>query len=209
MRETEKGFALLCELYVPSVSTNYPFYNPYASPYSSYYSPYYSPYSSGFSPYYWNPMMMNRYYNSPYNPYGASGRNADVTMLNSSLILFDHRGKVVQDYSFPLEELKLPSLEQTSDFYASAKFVQFYKREREIHFSTVWESGEDPERDTLAIQLKSSADVVRNEDEEQGGARFWFGHFGYVWGYETIKNKVDQPADPIRYVYYINKISLE
>ena len=41
MEESAKGFALLCEVYNPSVSANYPYYN---NPYNPYNSPFYNPY---------------------------------------------------------------------------------------------------------------------------------------------------------------------
>lgn len=210
IEETTKGFAMLCELYIPTISTNYPYYNPYYYPgYNPYYSPYYNPYSYGYSPYGYNPMMMNRYYNSPYNPYGSTGRNADVTMLLSSLILFDKEGKHKDDFGFKLNELKLGALEQTSDFLAGEHFVQFYKSERNVFFSSSWMDDNPAEIDTIKIQLKSAADVVRNESDEQGGVRYWYGRYAYAWGYETIKNKVDPEKDPIRHVYYVNKIKLD
>src|SRR5258706_11360111 len=67
MEESDNGFALLCEAYSQSMSTNYPYYN--NNTYSPYNSAFYNPYY-GFSPYAYNPMMMNRYYYSPYGPYG-------------------------------------------------------------------------------------------------------------------------------------------
>jgi len=204
MEESVNGFALLCEAYNQSVSTNYPYYNNTYSPYSSaFYSPYY-----GFSPYAYNPMMMNRNYYSPYSPYGIP-RNSDVTFLNSSLIMFDSQGKRKEDFAFKLNDMKLPVLEQVSDFYASQKFVQFYKKEREVYLASNWEDGNSAEEDTVKIELKSSLDVVRNESDEQGGVRYWFGPYGYAWGYQSIKNKVEQSSDPVRYVYYINKVKLD
>ena len=206
MEESAKGFALLCEVYAPSVSTNYPYYNNAYNPYNS---PLYNPYYyGGYSPYAYNPMMMNRYYNSPYSPYG-NPRNSDVTILNSSLIMFDRLGKRKEDFGFKLNDVKLPSLEQVSDFYASQKFVQFYKKERDVFLAFNWEDGNPAEEDTVKIALKSELDVVRNESDDQGGIRYWFGPYGYAWGYETIKNKVEQSADPVRYVYYINKVRLD
>ena len=162
----------------------------------------------GLNPYAYNPMMLNRYYNSPYSPYGST-RNSDVTILNSSLIMFDRQGKRKGDFAFKLDEIKLPALEQVSDFYASNKFVQFYKKEREVYLTSNWEDGNPAEKDTIKIELKSPLDVVRNESEDEGGVRYWFGPYGYAWGYETIKNKVEQSSDPVRYVYYINKVRLD
>jgi hypothetical protein len=210
MEESANGFALLCEAYAPTVSSNYPYYNNNNNnPYNPYNSPFYNPYYyGGYSPYLYNPMMMNRYYNSPYSPYGST-RNSDVTILNSSLITFDRHGKRKEDFAFKLNDVRLPSLEQVSDFYASNKFVQFYKKEGEIYLASNWDDGNPAEEDTVKIELKSALDIVRNEADDQGGVRYWFGPYGYAWGYETIKNKVEQSADPVRYVYYINKIKLD
>ena len=84
--------------------------------------------------------------------------------------MFDRQGKRKEDFAFKLNEVKLPALEQVSDFYASQKFVQFYKKEREVYLTSNWEDGNPAEQDTLKIELKSSLDVVRNESEDQGGS---------------------------------------
>jgi hypothetical protein len=200
MEESAKGFVLLSEIYNPAVNANY-------SSWNSYYSPYYNPYGYGYYPYGFNPMM-NRYYNSPYSPYGSPGRNTDVTVLHSSLVVFDRQGKLVEDFGFRFEA-KLPVLEQVSDFIASKKFIQFYKKEKEIYLSTNWEDGNPAEQDTLKIQLKSPEGIVRREAGDEGGVRYWFGPYIYVWGYETIKNKAQQSSEPVRYVYYVNKVKME
>ncbi len=207
IEESAKGFLLLAELYIPATNSNYPPYNnnnPYYA--NSYYNPY------GFNP------MMGRYYNSPYYnspysyynpPYGTSNRNTDVTLIHSSLVIFDQQGKLKGDFGFAMADVKLPTLDQVSDFYASGKFIQFYKKEKEIYVATNWEDGNGSEQDTAKIRLKSVQDVVRNESEDQGGVRYWFGPFAYAWGYETIKNKNEQSGDHVRYVYYVNKIKME
>ena len=203
MEENEKGFLLLSELYVPATNTNYaPFYN---------YSPYYANSPYYYSPYGYNPMMMNRYFNSPYynSPNATYNQNADVTVIHSSLIIFDQQGKLKQDFGFAIDGVKLLAMDQVSDFFASEKIIQFYKKEKEIYSSTSWEDGNAPEQDTLKIQLKSGQDVVRDESDDQGGVRYWYGPYAYVWGYETIKNKGEQSGDRVRYVYYVNKIKLE
>jgi len=123
--------------------------------------------------------------------------------------MFDSQGKRKEDFAFKLNDVKLPALEQVSDFYAAQKFVQFYKKEREVYLASNWADGNSAEEDTVKIELKSSLDVVRNESDEQGGVRYWFGPYGYAWGYQSIKNKVEQSSDPVRYVYYINKVKLD
>lgn len=209
LEETDKGFLLLAELYVPSSSANYPPYN-YNSPYN--------PNNAYYNPYGFNPMTMNRFYNSPYygspsssygSPYGPYYRNTDITVVESSLILFDQKGKLKEDFCLAVQDVKIPSLDQVSDFYMSDKFVQFYKKEKDIYIFKNWEDGSTAEQDTVKIKLKSAQDVVRNEWEEQSGIRYWFGPYAYAWGYESIRNRKEQAGDPVRYVYYVNKIKLE
>lgn len=200
--ENAKGYLLLAELYVPAINNNYhPYYN---NPYygnNQYYYPY------GFSP-----VMSNRY-NSPYPyytpPYGSPNRTSDVSVLHSSLIVFDQQGKLRDDFGLSMDGVKLQALDQVSDFYAAEKFVQFYKKEKEIYVATNWQDGNSAEQDTLKLPLKSAYDVVRNESEDQGGVRYWFGPYAYAWGYESIKNKTEQLSDPVRYVYYVNKIRMD
>ena len=157
-------------------------------------------------------MMMNRY-NSPYSyynpPYSNTNRNTDVTIIHSSLIVFDQQGKLKEDFGLAMEDVKMQTLDQASDFYASEKFVQFYKKEKEIYVATNWLDGNSSEQDTLKIKLRSTHDVVRNESDDEGGVRHWFGPYAYAWGYETIKNKTEQSSDPVRYVYYVNKIKMD
>ena len=210
MEESAKGFLLLAELFIPAMNSSYPPYynnNPYYTNSPGYYSPY------GF-----NPMMMNRYNNSPYYnspnsnynpPYGSSNRNTDVSIIHSSLVIFDQQGKLKEDFGIALEDVKLQTLDQVTDFYASEKFIQFYKKEKEIYAATNWADGNASEQDTLKISLKSANDVVRNESGDLGGVRYWFGRYAYAWGYETIKNKTQQTGSQVRYVYYVNKIKME
>jgi hypothetical protein len=208
IEESKKGFGLLCEVYQPSFNSNFP--SPANPNYNPYYSPYYNPYNSyGYSPYGYNPIMMNRSYNSPYYPYGLPERNSEVSMLYSSLVIFDSQGKVKEDFGFKFDDMKLPTLEQISDFRIAENFVQFYKKERTVYVLSNWSDGNAPEQDTVQLNLKLAHDIVKNEAEEQGGVRHWFGPYLYAWGFETIKNKTESTADPIRYVYYINKLRVE
>jgi hypothetical protein len=201
LEEGPEGFALLAEVYSPSSNTspysNQGFYNPYYSPFGYGYNPYgFSPYSSRYSPY------------SPYS-YGNPVQRTDVTMKNSSVIFFDPTGKVKEDAGFKFKELRLPSLEQASDFSFTAKTVfQLYKHEKDIHLNSSPRGEGDPVQTEAKVQLNNETEVIRNDSDDYGSIRHWYGPYHFIWGYESIKEN-SSFSSPTHYVFYINKLRVE
>jgi hypothetical protein len=196
IEETKEGFLFYAEAYYASTSLNNNRWGP-SYPYSSPYNPY------GYSyPY--------RLYSSPYNygyPYGSGNSNSNETkMLHASLSLFDAKGNLVADHGFKLEEVKIPSAEQVSDFvYTPTKSTIIFNKEKELHMQVSQTDGVSLISEKLPLQLKSSTETIRSEDGDTAEVRFWYKNFLYLYGYQTIKN----PEHSNRDVFYINKLNVE
>ena len=198
IEETPKGFYLLMESYYPSSNLNSYTYN----------SSYYNPTGYGYYPYGINPYS-NRYYNSPYMGNGPA-RNSDVRMIESIVVKLDLSGKPEKDHSMTLDEMRQSGLEQVGDFaIVGDSILLAYKKEDEISYGKETHDQDlKPVFHQLKLTMKSSNDVLKNENESEGGLRFWYGNSFYVWGYETIKDAT-RAGDQSRHVFYINRISAE
>jgi hypothetical protein len=189
LEEFQNGFLLLSELYNTSSSRDprYQGYNPY-SPYGFY--PF-TPYSS-------------RYYNSPYSIYNSMVSD-EVRMLSASVVSFNPDGKLYFDNSLSLREKRKPTLEQSSDFWATRnRIVIGYKDESELFFNTRFE-GNESAMDTLKVLMKNPTDQIRNESKDDEGIRFWYSNCFYVWGYQSVRDP-SLAADRTRSVFYIVKV---
>jgi hypothetical protein len=114
-------------------------------------------------------------------------------------------GKLKWDYSFPLDDVKLPAVEQTADFDLASNSVYFiYKKDHELKVKQIPLDGENPSEYTEEIKLEFSTDEVRSGTEREGNVRFWFGDSFYVWGIQNIRNNTK--ADKVRRVFYINRL---
>lgn len=203
IEERNDGFYLLAELYSPSTNLN-----PY--PYSS---SYYNPYAYGGNYPYAPGSNSNRYYNNAYNsPVGNSNSNkyTDVEMIQSMVIALGPEGKPKKAASIKLDEIKQPALEQVGDFVIeNDSILILYKKEGEIIYQ---KEGSDPEqppvKKQVKIKLKDEITTIKNENDHEGGTRFWYDHTFYVWGYQTIKG-ISKEEDQTRYVFYVNRVSPE
>lgn len=195
LEEQPEGFALLAEVYLPATSiNNYPSWN--------YGMPYY-----GYGAFGYNNSFMNRYYNAPYQ-YNTVN-SGDTKMLYTSLIIFDQQGKLREDFGLKLDSKRLVAMvEQTSDFLFFNNFrVLAHKKERDIFLEGL---GPDEKviSDTLQAQGNIPGDVIRNDSGDNSAIRYWYKTFFFVWGYQSIRNRIEKPSDPSRYVFYINKIEI-
>ncbi len=198
MEERGNGFYLLAEQYYPSNSV-YPTSYPYGS---------YNPYTYGYYPYGMTPYS-NRYYNSPYM-YNTPARNSDVRMVQTMVVALGPQGKVTKDASMKLDDIKQSGLEQVGDFMVAHDSVFLvYKKESDIIFQE--EAGDLDEKPIIRqtkVKLLSENDALRNESDNEGGVRFWFGHHFYVWGYQSIKDAT-RTENQTRHVFYVNRLSVE
>jgi hypothetical protein len=197
LEEKPEGFALLTEVYQPSSNFSSSPYYAGAYPYSGYGS--YYPYYGGFN---------RRFYNYPYQYNSGATEAGDARMLYSSVILFNRKGEIENDYGIVLEDKKNDVVEQTSDFvYDSNEIAIAYKKEKQMFINGVSDTG-IVVSDTLSTYRQEEAEIVRS-DSENSFIRYWYEHFMYSWGYMRIKDSSNQTDDPHRYVFYINKISID
>jgi hypothetical protein len=198
--EYKEGYLLLAEVYSPSSNLN-PYYS---SPY------YYNPYSYGgygFNPYYpgyYYPGMSRMY--RPYQPYGNNSKSADEIKTNETVIVaFDAKGKVIWDQSIKLDEVKMASVEQASDFsITGSKLTMLYKKESELKIKSVVLPEDSVAEATEKIKTNDPVDDIRSEKDYEGGVKQWYNNTFYVWGYQTIRNVTKE--DRVRDVFYINKV---
>ncbi|HZY81606.1 MAG TPA: hypothetical protein VFE50_18915 [Cyclobacteriaceae bacterium] len=188
------GFYLLAEAYSTVTASNS---GPY--PYTGGYNGYYNPYMYGYSPF------ASRYYNSPYNLYNTAVHN-DISMLSTSVLAFNPDGKLDWDHSMKVDDERKPSIEQAADFWCDRnKIVIAAKTESELVVKARFKNNESS-GDTLKVLMKKPTDIVRDETEDEGGVRHWYGNKFYVWGYQDVRDPEMKFEDRNRSVFYIIKL---
>ncbi len=196
IEETKNGFLFYMEAYYSSANVNNNRWN--NNPYGNYpYSPY------GYNPY--------RSFNSPFNygygyPYTFGNNNTpDTKMLQGSLAVFNEKGELVADHGLKLDNFKMVSPEQVSDFnYAPTKYTLVYSKEKEIRYQVSQLDGVALMDERVSIQLKSPTESVRDNDEVSL-ARFWYGSFFFLFGNQTIRSTEGENRE----VFYVNKLKIE
>lgn len=200
--ESKNGFMVLAEVYTPSSGTNYFPNNPYDPGYINPYS--YSPYWPG---YYYPGMgrMYSRYQNGRY----ITEDDEAIRLHETVVIAYDAQGKIIADYSVPLDDVKMPTLEQFSDFYSMDSNLSFlvYKKEEELIVTTFDVDEAEKKEARYKIKLTNDFDEFRSERKKDGGVKIWFENVFYTWGYQTIRNINEE--DRVRDVFYINKVVIE
>ncbi len=194
MEEYKEGFILLSEVYTPSGGvTSYPYWNNYYNP-------------TGYSPYGFN-SPSNRYYNTPYTT--SNLQSTDYRIMETTVSLFDAQGKLVWDHALKLPDIHSSSLEQVGDFeFLGDRILIGYKMEDQVLTKLRFNSDRLAVEDTLSIVLKNPTDVLRNDSKEQEGFRYWYPKTFYTWGFQSIKDRAKE-SEPVRYVFYINKIKVD
>lgn len=197
LEEKPTGFYLLAEAYSTITASNnspYPYYG---------YNPYYMPMGYyGYSPY------ASRYYNSPYNFYNNTVRN-DFSMLSTSVLAFTSDGKLEWDHSLKADDSRKQQLEQVADFWSDKnKIVIVTKVENDLVLKVRFKNDEVV-NDTVKLLLKKPTDLVREDSDDEGGVRHWFGKSFYVWGYQTVKDPEVRFEDRTRSVFYLVKVNAE
>lgn len=194
--EYRDGYYLLAEMFHPAGNVNsYPYSNPNWNNYNN------PSMSSGY------PNRSNRYDNSSYLP-ETPIRNSEVRMIQAILLKFRADHVPVKNFSMKFDDLKQGLLDQAGDFLLSRdSAVLAYKRKNEILYQR--ESGEPdalPVIHQAPVVLKPT-DFFKDENEEEGGLRFWYDHHFYIWGYQRIRTTVNEDVQS-RYVFYVNRLDL-
>lgn len=127
-------------------------------------------------------------------------------MLHGSLAVFNEKGELVADHGLKLDNLRMASPEQVSDFvYAPTKCKLIYSKEKEIRYQVSQLDGVALMDEKISIQLKSPTESVRSDNGEVNLVRFWYGSFFFLFGNQTIRSSEGENRD----VFYINKIKIE
>lgn len=195
--EHKDGFLLLAEVYTAVSNPNSNYNNPYSSnPY------YYNPY--GFNPYGFGSYPGSSRMYRPY-PYSSGKQNNEVKIHETVIISFDAKANVVWDQSMVLDDLKVESAEQVSDFtMIDNKIIFLYKKESELKLKKSVISGDASEEFTEKIKTNDPLDEIRSERDIDGFVKHWYGNTFFVWGYQTIRNI--NAEERVRDVFYINKV---
>ena len=194
--ESGDGFHAHLEVYNPSSGSNNSrnpgFYYPYGM------SPWYNPYS--LNPYY------NRY---NYQPYSPAGNNVDYNRaLHAFVVDFNDQGKWIKDYGLKLQDVKMTSTDQVTDFLVNENGAAVvYKKEKYVHQGIFDGTGALLKEDTLSFNLNVPSETTRNEAETNTGVRFWYGNNFLSWGYQNVIDISKKGEDRNRYVFYIHRIS--
>lgn len=204
IKEYSKGFLLLAEVFVPASASvpfrdNYPYYAPYPTPYS-----YYGPYYGNYPPYY------NRMYNPYY--YGNDtmrGASDEIKVTRSIVASFTPKGEVAWDQAMELDNIRLSSLEQVTDFCLTSEHLYImYKKDTDVRIKKIDLETNKVTELTERLRLQSETDQLRSEREQQGGIRHWYTSAFYVWGIQTVRNTANK-EDGTKRVFYVNKITVQ
>ncbi|MCE2732266.1 MAG: hypothetical protein ACK57K_14625 [Chryseotalea sp.] len=197
--ENEKGFILLAESYsdirytnMDPMNMNNPYYQNMANPY--YYNPYFNSYPT------------SRLYR-PYLFGNNVSNTQEIKPFSSSMIFFNNDGKIYSDYSTKVEEIRIPSLRQVTDGLLTNDSVSFlYKKENNLIEKKISLKDNSVQLHEKKITLLDKFDEHRYESDSESGIGAWYNRYYYVWGYQTIRNKVTPQKEKVREVFYINKV---
>ena len=130
-------------------------------------------------------------------------------MIETVVTKFGPRGTAEKDVSVKLEDVRQVTLEQKGDFIIlNDSLVVGYKKKSEVWFQKeAGEPGSIPVVQQVKVQLKRSTDMVKEENDDAGGLRFWYGNHFYIWGYQQIKVANNDEVQS-RNVFYVNRIDL-
>lgn len=153
------------------------------------------------------PPVFNRWY-SPFYPLDAPREQDNVKVTRSVVLAFDNRGDLLWDYSYPLDDIRLASVEQISDFYISndSLFI-LYKKKSNLHLKKINLQSQEAEEKVISIALNASGDELRQEKDRDEYVRYWYKNNFYVWGVQNIRNKT-LPEDSNRNVFYVNAVRI-
>jgi hypothetical protein len=203
LAEHPDGFIVLSEVYTPNSTQNSYFGPAFNSPYgytnALYPQPVLTP-GYGYSP---------SVFNSGYSPYGYGNQahRTDVNVKFASVAIIDSHGRLLEDTGMKIDDVRLPSLDQVSDFNCTARKVfQVYRNDKQLNVSTtVRDQGGMITSTNAPISLLNTTDILRTDEPQGGSLRHWYDDYFFVWGYETIKEK----EVSTRNVFYVNKLKTE
>ena len=138
--------------------------------------------------------------------YNSGARTTNEIRTNStSVISFGSDGKINWDHSIKLDEMKMPGLEQVSDYLMKNDQLYFlYKKESDLKLKIVSLQDGQGLENSIKVKTNDPIDEIRSEKEFEGGVRQWLPDAFYTWGYQTVRNTTQE--DRVRDVFYIIKV---
>jgi hypothetical protein len=192
--EHEKGFILLAETYIPSKDNYSSRTNPYA---------YANPYGNRYGSYYPGSGMYNTNDGRSYGNTETSLQ--EIRTVQSQVILFTPTGEIIADYSINLNDIKMPSLNQITDFYLDKDDLYFlYKKESELIIKKINLQDGQVSESTQKVKMKSPMDVIRSESKDTR-IRHWYDKSFYMYGYQTVRHEDGKTDD----IFYINRVAID
>jgi hypothetical protein len=197
--EHEKGFLALAETHSPTSQSLPAYYKNPSAPNSN--NPYYN------SNPYFNAYPTSRLYSPPFYSTTVAD-DQEIKVYSSSVLLFNTKGEIINDYSVKLKDIKLSSVRQVTDVNFYDGIITFlYKKENKIYFKEIDPANDEVIEGEDLIKMKHALDEFREEEEGYGGVKNWYSKFFFIWGHQTIKNMKEE-KDMMRRVFCINKIAI-
>lgn len=195
LAENPAGFALLLEIYNASSTVhNNPHVNPFGMRHPGGWGPGWTPFAS-------------RFYSMPYSFYDPLPHAMDYRMLAAQVVVLDGSGGICHDVQLPLKKNSVPMLEQTSDFvFSESQTSILYKHESELYSLQYAAYTGEARTDTVKVELNKETEQIRNESDQEGGVRWWFGNSFYTWGMQSVRDNDKQSELRTRYLFYINRV---
>lgn len=192
--EIGKCYYVFAEVFHPPSSVTY---YPYGNPNWNYY--YGSPLGTPSNPY------RPGGYDAPY--YRDQLRNNEVRMIQSLVLRYRSPTAAPEGVSLKYEDVERPLLDQTGDFLIrNDSVVLAYKHKTDIVFVP---ENEDPlirpTSQKTSMQLWHPNDMLKDEEDEAGGLRHWYGRHFYTWGYRKVKTLEENEVES-RYEFYVNRL---
>jgi hypothetical protein len=145
-----------------------------------------------------------------YNPFyydnGTMRASDEIKITRSMVVSFSPSGKVTWDQLMELDNIRLTSLDQVTDFCLAGQHLYFiYKKESDLRIKKINLDRNETTEFSEKLRLQSSTDQLRAEREQLGGVRHWHNSSFYVWGVQTIHN-IASKDDGAKRVFYVNKV---
>ena len=164
---------------------------------------------------YGTPYYMNNF-NSGYRGYRVAlpnaqsiDRPATFEYKQAIIIGFSQTGEIKWDNSLVLNELYVAYLNQMVHINTiNNRSVLIYKDNSELIAIIFEKGGESSGTIEEIVKLKFEGDELRSEAKQFSGLSYWYEDNFFTWGYQRIRNKLDERAPKSRNVFYINKIKI-
>jgi len=190
LEENQNGFFLHAEVKeVVSAPVNRNPYQSMAYPSAFGYRDFYGP--------------LNQYYHP--NQWYAASSVQEALVVESVAIQFDDAGRLKNDFSMPMKNIRGDYAEQKSDFLAVSDQLTFaFKDGSSVYRKRVNLGNNQAVLDTLSLLPPDR----KKGEELQGdtGIRFWYGNTFYAWGYQSY---IPYNADKSVEVFYLSKVKAQ